>query len=204
MKKKIFISIGILVTIAVVALGVSYLLSLHKVSFTLSKYVTGATIYKEDKQKVKQITSASHIMLTDGNYYVVPEGDHIATDKIDFTVDKKDKTVSIDPPYSKSYLEALLQKEQPAINEAVHTKYPSLIDGYTLTRGQLYKQGEWFGGLLEPKVSDLREQKDPYRIVLHKQNGTWEVIRRPEYILTSSRYEEVPIDILRAINLIVE
>ncbi len=101
-------------------------------------------------------------------------------------------------------MNSLLLNEKPAISNAIATKYPSVFTEYALTHQTLYKKGEWAGGLLEPKVQDKREQKDPYRIVLRKQNDTWEVIRRPEYILTSSKYKDVPTDVLDAINLITE
>lgn len=203
MKKKILISLGILVIIALVVFGVSYLISLRKASFVLHDDITRATIYRKDKQKVKDISSDSSMFLRKGTYYIIPEGENFSKDPINFTVNNKDVTVEVNPSYTNEYLSELLKDEQPAIMTAITEKYPSLITGYTLNRGTLYKKGEWFGGLLQPKVTDPRDQRDPYRIVLHKNGDEWEVVRRPEYILTSSRYKEVPIDVLRAVNLIV-
>lgn len=204
MKKTISFTIGIILVIALTVFGISYLLSLHKVSFSLKNNTTSVTIYRSNKQKIKQITSGNHIFLTKGNYYAIPEGSNISKNQIDFSVTNKDMIVSINPDFSTDYLNSLLPKEEPAVRAAITAKYPSVFASYTLAKETLYKQADWFGALLEPKVSDPRDQRDPYHIVLQKQNSTWQVIRRPEYILTSADYKDVPIDVLRAINLIVE
>ena len=112
-------------------------------------------------------------------------------------------TISVNPSYTDESLSKTLEVEQGAIESAIAAKYPDVYNNYTLRQGVLYEQGQWFGGLLKPKVVDTRDQKDPYRIVLHKKDTSWEVIRRPEYILTSSRYQEVPVEVLREINAIV-
>lgn len=204
MKKKLFIGIGSIIAVIMIAAGTSYLLSLHKISFTLQNGVTGATIYRSNKQEVLRISSNGNILLKNGDYYLIPEGPNLSRDPIIFKVADKDMAVSVNPPYSKEYLNGLLDKEKPAVIAAITGKYPSVFTNYTLTRGALYRKGEWFGGLLKPNISDRREQKDPYRIVLQKKDGRWEVIRRPEYVLTSSKYKEVPVDILRTVNLTVE
>lgn len=203
MKKRMYISIGAIIAVLAAVLGASYLLSFHKVSLTLQKEVNGVTIYRSDKQKVKHLTADGNILLQAGKYHLVPEGNDISQDAIDFTVNNSDMIISVDPSYTKKHLSDLLEQEKSAIGAAIALRYPSIITGYSLKQETLYKKGEWFGALLAPIVSDPRDQKDPYRIVLHKKDGTWEVIRRPEYILTSSKYPDVPSDILRAINKLI-
>jgi hypothetical protein len=204
MKKKLLIGFGSIIGIVLIALGTSYLLSLHKVSFVFQNSAASATIYSSDKQKLRQITPNGSLLLREGTYYAIPDGDDLSKAPINFTVKDEDVTVTIDPAYSKAYLNELLIKEKSAISAAITAKYPSIFSNYTLTRETLYERGDWAGGLLEPKVSDVRDERDPYRVVLHKEDSTWKVIRRPEYILTSSKYEDVPVDVLRAINSIVE
>lgn len=204
MKKKIIISIGILILAALAIFGANYLLSFHKVLFALENDTASITIYNSDDKEVGKLSSNSDISLQAGEYYIIPGGENIATDKIAFTVNKDDTNVIINPPYTKEYLESVLKGEKLAIEAAITTKYPSLISEYTIKHGTLYERGDWFGGLLAPKVSDIRDERDAYRIVLHKKDTSWEVIRRPEYTLSSSRYKEVPITILRAVNAIVE
>ena len=204
MKKKLYISIGMIILGLGIILGANYLLSLHKVTFTLDSNVTSAAIYRVDSHKIKDIKTNTTILLQAGKYYLIPEGKNINEDKIGFTVNKGDMTVSINPDYTKEYLNTLLKTEKPLVEAVVASKYPTLIGNYTFQQETLYKRGEWFGALLAPKVDDARDQLSPYRIILYKKDGKWEVLRRPEYVLNSSKYTNVPIEVLRAINKLVQ
>ncbi len=205
MKKRLYISSAIIIIVLALLVSANFLLSFHKITFSLANDVTSATIYRSNKQKIKDITTKdTTAFLKNGSYYLIPKGTNISQDAINFSVKKGSKTIAVNPSYSKEYLADLLKKEEAPIETALTTKYPSVLAEYTLKQGNLYQHGDWFGGLLAPVVDDARDQKDPYRVVLHKQNGTWQVVRRPEYILTSAQYTNVPIGILRAINLLVE
>ena len=203
MKKRYLLIISILVAILFAGLGVNYLLSLRKVSFILENNTESITVYNSDKKSIKEFSSNGHMLVQKGDYYLIPSGDNLSSDAINFSVSKEDKTVVVNPSFTDEYLDKKLQEEMGVIESAIASKYPSVYDDYTLAQGKLYKQGNWFGGLLKPKVSDIRDERDPYRVVLQKKDDGWHVIRRPEYVLTSSRYEEVPTDVLRAINSIV-
>lgn len=192
-----------IIAVLVLVAGASFLISFHKVSLTLQKEVTGATLYRADKQKIKHFTANNTILLQSGKYYIIPEGDHVSQEAINLTVSSNDMTIDIDPYYTKEYLNDLFTQEKLSIRAAITSKYPLIITGYSLEQETLYKKGEWFGALLVPHISDPRDQRDSYRIVLHKKNGNWEVIRRPEYVLTSSKYPDIPTDILRSINKLV-
>ena len=200
MKKSLLIPIIIIFTALFVLLGANYLLSLRKISYTLDSSVSEIKVYSSKEKEVGSLTGDNNLLLQDGKYYIIPEGENISKEKIPFTVEGEDKTITVRPTYTDQHLKELFKKEQSAIELAISTKYPSLYPDYTLTTHTLFHRGEWFGGLLEPKVSDIRDRRDPYRVILHKKDSEWKVIRRPEYILTSSRYGEVPIDILREIN----
>ena len=202
MKKSLLIPIIIIFTALFVLLGANYLLSLREISYTLDSSVSEIKVYSSKEKEVGSLTKDNNLHLQDGKYYIIPQGENISKEKIPFTVEGEDKTITVHPAYTDQYLKELFKQEQSAIELAISTKYPSLYPDYTLTNHTLFQRGEWFGGLLEPKVLDIRDERDPYRIVLHKKDGKWEVVRRPEYILTSSRYSEVPIEILRSINLL--
>ncbi len=203
MKKRFFLTIIALLILLFAGLGVHYLLSLRKVTLNLDEQTDEVTVYTSRDKVVKQLSSDGRLLLKEGEYYVIPTGANIAPDKISFSVTNQDMTIDIQPAYTKDFLANLLKNEVSAIEAAIVKKYPSALKDYTLAQGSLYARGEWYGALLKPKIRDIREQKDPYRIILHKNDGMWEVVRRPEYSLSSSRYSEVPIDILRKVNAIV-
>lgn len=200
--KKLLIPITLsLATVMLVVIGVSYWNSLHRVSFTLEN-TSSITIFNSEGKELNRLSSNSDIRLQSGDYYVIPEGEDISNDKISFSVKDEDKTVNINPPFSDEYLNNLIEDEIKDIQQAISSRYTEVFKSYSLNKGTLYQRGDWFGGLLSPNVSSSR-QRDPYRIVLHKKDGEWQVVRRPEYILTASRYSEVPIEVLRQINRIV-
>ena len=203
MKRRYLLIIIALIIILFAGLGINYLLSLRKVSFVLENNTESITVYNSDKESIKEFSSNGHILVQKGEYYLIPSGDNLSSDAINFFVSKEDKTITVNPSFTDEYLDTKLQEEIGVIESAIASKYPSVYEGYTLSQGKLYKQGDWFGGLLKPKVSDIRDERDPYRVVLQKKDDGWHVIRRPEYVLTSSRYEEVPTDVLRDINSIV-
>lgn len=200
MKKQYVLIITIALLAIIIGLGVHYLLSLRKVSFVLDNSTEKITLYTSADKEVKEFSSTGSVLLKEGDYYIIPEGESIASDKINFSVGDKDTSIPVEPSYTPESLEAELEKEVSAIETAVISTYPSIVDGYSLEEGSLYKKGDWFGGLLIPETVSERDQKDYYRVILQKKDGTWKVVRRPEYTLSSSRYEEVPVDILRDIN----
>lgn len=203
MKKNLSLAVIALLIITVLGLGINYLLSLHKATFFLDDEVSAVSIYSSDDKEIKHLTGNGSVLLKNSKYYLVPEGDSVAKDKVFFTIEGENKEITVQPAYSTDYLEAKLRDEIASINNTLKETYPSFVDGYTLKRPTLYGRGEWFGGLLAPKVSDSRDQRDYYRVVMSKRNDDWQVIRRPEYILSASRYNEVPHSILSDINRLV-
>lgn len=207
MKKIIIILIVLSIGVIAGVSGVAYVRSFHKVTFTLSSDVSQAILYRSAASKnggpgaaLQTITSSTIVSLQDGSYYLAPKGDKIASDSIPFTVKGQDTAVAVNPAYSPAYLSSLLAAELPTISAALSINLQPALAQYSLVQPRLYEKGEWFGALLTKKVSDPRDQRDYYRVVMQKQNGKWGVIHRPDLILTTSTYPNVPIDILKNVN----
>lgn len=203
MKKNMIVPIIGFIIILCAGLGVHYLLSLRKVTLVIQKGTDSITLYTSKNKTLKELSATGSIQLQEGTYYIIPKGKNIDDSKFFFNVENTEKTITVQPAYTTSFLASLLPNEIDEIKDAILKKYPNTFTSYTLSQGSLYGRGEWYGGLLKPVVSDNREQKDPYRVVLHKEKDTWNVVRRPEYTLNASRYKDVPIEILRKINAIV-
>lgn len=202
MKKLLIIITTSLIAVTALIAAVFYWTSLREVSFTLEN-TSSVTVFNSDDKDIAKLQKDDTLRLRKGSYYVIPEGDNISADKITFKVEDSDLEVHVNPPFSDNYLHELLDEELPTIKESITSKYPKESEGYVLDKAQLYGRGEWAGGLLAIDSPATGHQRDPYRIVLHKKDGEWQVVRRPEYILTASRYSEVPIEVLREINQIV-
>lgn len=205
MKKNLIIS-GIVILLFTTAFAaVHYYFSFHEVTISLADDVKQATVFHSGKKTEPQtIASTTTLRLQDGSYSVVPKGDHVVTDDIPFTVKGKDETITIDPDFTSAYLSELLAGGLPSITTAMKAELQPVINQYDVAKPSLYSKGEWFGALLEKRVSDPRNQQDYYRVVMKKQGSTWKLVQHPELILTSTDFPGVPSDILRKINALTQ
>lgn len=212
MKKTIITTSIIIVVIIAAVFGYQYISSFYKVSVALHKGVEGATLYKVNPDdghvdpdelsgtELEKISGNKTVSLQKGEYYLVASGPNLSKDPIHFSVINKPVAVEVDPDYSSEFLAQQLAVEAPAITSAMIAQYPLISSDYTVTNGTLYQKGTWYGALLTKKVSDPRDQQDYYRVVMHKENEKWKVINKPELILTTTDFKDVPIEVLRAIN----
>lgn len=204
MKKRVILSVIIIAVAIAGALALAYFSSFHKVSLSFSSDVTGASVHKEKGDIVGKLTGAGDISLQDGTYYIVPEGEKVSKDKIPLIVKDKDQSIAVDPDYSTTYLSSSLRKEQSAITSEITSRFPLVATNYTVQSGTLLHHGEWYGALLVQNVSDIRDERDFYRILLHKESNTWKVVKNPELVLTKVEFNGVPEKILDAVNQLSE
>lgn len=205
-QKRIIAAIISIILVIGVALGIRELLRYHTLSFTFSSTVSSIDIYEDiensDKPNVTaRLSSSGSARLKEGQYYLIPKGNNIAQDKINFSV-SKDETIAIDPSYSLQYLGSLAAAEQPAILSLLNKQYPTTMTTYEIDSVTLYQKGEWAGVLLTPKGMDRQNPSSYYRAVIQKMNGVWKVISSPQVVLTLDNTPGVPRSILIAINTI--
>jgi len=101
---------------------------------------------------------------------------------------------------TKSELEAKLKTEQATINTAIIAAYPKIATDYTISQGQLFDQGQWYGTTLTYKGSDAMS-RDTLRVLLQKKQGVWTVRSTPpEPLLSAIKYPDVPKKVLQTIN----
>jgi flagellar basal body-associated protein FliL len=204
MKKRIIIAvIVILVGIAAVA-AYAYFASFHKVTVSFSPDVTSATLYKEDGKEIEKVSTAKEVLLQNGTYYAVPEGQKVSDKEITFTVKDSGLELALDPDYSTDFLQQTLVKEQSAITTAATTSLPLIAQSYSIEEGTLYRHGEWFGALLIQKTADIRDERDFYRIILHKESDTWKVVGKPELVMTKVEFKNVPASVLKSVNQLTQ
>jgi len=204
MKKRIIISIVIILLGIAGMVAFTYLSSLHKVSVTFSKDVTSATVYDEKGGEVKKIGKAGDITLQNGNYNIVPDGEKISKEKIPLVVKDTNQSINLDPDYSKDFLGNALKNEQTAITKEMTSSFPLIATDYSIQDGTLLHHGEWYAALLTRNVSDIRDVRDFYRILLHKESDSWKVVEKPELVLTKSEFKDVPVKIIDAVNQLSE
>jgi hypothetical protein len=207
-KKHIAIIISLLLALVLVGGGFflyNYQASFRTVDITLKQPDMTIRIYTDSEaietdKPLATIDKSTSISLREGAYVYVPDSDKVEKTAIAFEVSAEPTDLTVDPSYSDAHLASLLESEMPTIRQLLNSRYQPEISSYTVESARLFDKGEWFAAALVPKIIKETGQADIYRVVLHKQNSSWEIIAAPDLVLTSSDYPDIPRYILRYIN----
>lgn len=188
-------------------IGIMEYLSWKNVTFTLSPSTKSATVYYSAKDpdhdsdlvKAGAVDTSSTIRLKVGSYVVVPSGDNISDTPIAFEV-KGDSTVTVDPYYSEDYLSKAFAGEIEDIDNALHTKYPFTTTSYVVETGRFYHFGDWYATTLYKSSPEPGEGVDIYGVILHKTDGKWAVVDKPDIVFTYTANPSIPTDIVDSAN----
>lgn len=196
MKKLISIGIITLVVIGAIV-AVVYILGFKTVTFNLQKSGYEVVVQDSDEKQVATFSESSSIQLREGSYSYKVVADNFDTTLVEFTVADQPLTITVNPQYSKTYLDDLLQKEDSELRKLITSEYNSQSN-ITITNLKLYEDGNWAAGTLTPETHP-RQLPDVYRFVLHKSNGQWKVIIPPTIAINKETYKNVPTSILYAL-----
>lgn len=207
MKKFIIWGVVIAIIIAGGAVAYLYFNSFQKLTVVFKQPNVSGKIYErgtdthegEDDKEIRTIQNNETVSLSKGSYYIRPQGGNVKDDPVSFELADQPVTLEVDPTFSKDYLDEQLKNEKSAIDAALMKKYPQQLAQYTIGSGLLLEQGDWYGTTLTFK-NDTEETHDVYRVVLHKVNNNWEVVDKPQLILTHADFPDVPVTALRDIN----
>lgn len=93
-----------------------------------------------------------------------------------------------------------LDKELETITLVLQSAYPKITTDYTISRGKLYDQGQWYGTTLTYKGTDTFN-RDTLRVLMQKKDGIWTLrTTPPELLLSAKKYPDVPKSILQSVN----
>jgi hypothetical protein len=206
MKKNILITLIVLTLLITGFVTYQYFSSFKEVSFSVKQTGLTVDVYKVDKsdQKIGSFSSDTKLSLQNGDYYYILTGQKVDATHHTFTLTDIVKTVGIDPDYSDAYLASVLNTENTAIQSVIMSAYPAVMGQYDIFSSQLFKKGEWYGGLLKYRTSDPNELRDPYRVILHKVNNTWVIVYNPEIVVTKTNFPDVPVEILTSVNNLLD
>lgn len=211
--RRLILIIGIaLIAIISIWVTINYLNSQQKVTITfdtanvskleLYKAYNTRNVVETNGNSLQTIESGKTYTLQKGLYALKPAGEHIKTNLIQLDVKDKEVKQTIDISYTDTYLSELLIKENASIQKAINTANPRITQLYNVTQGHLYHYGEWYGAVLAYTGTDSLS-RDTLRFVMKKEGDTWKMISTiPEISLSAKKYKDVPIEVLKAINLI--
>ena len=206
MNKKSIIGI----VVAVIAIGIigsitTYLLSFHTVTFSFDKPDAHIAIYKSDdkdkKSKLGEITKdTTTIRLQEGDYQAIVTDENYDNKPTNFTVKRENSDVSIDIAFSERYLEVLVERELPTINVAIRAAFPGQINRFSIEKGKLYDEGQWYTTTLIENPLHPSEEGDVYHLVVKKEGDDWKAVGKPTLVLTQSEFKDVPLTVLKEGN----
>lgn len=204
---KIIVLLIVLGTLIGGLMGTQEYLSWKNVTFTLSSGTKSVTIYYSeqnpdhvsDLDKAATVDASSTIRLKVGSYIAIPNGDSIANTPIVFEV-KDARTVNIDPYYSDDYLTTTFAGEIDTINKVVDAKYPIIATKYVIETGRFSHFGDWYATTLYNSSPEPGEGVDIYGVILHKTDGEWVVVGKPEIVFTYTANPDIPRDVVDSTN----
>lgn len=224
--RKLAVLMTILVVIVVaVLLGFGHLHSFQKLRITVKTKATNLKIslyrlppesstheiapekFLTRENLLQEVRDGEILKLKKGHYMVVSSGNADYTDqKSEIGLDENPETVVVDPVYTPVKLATNLASERSSLLQVINPVLGPSAAAYTIDMGKLYLTGEWYGTTLKPKQAAEADDAglgyvDIYRLVAHKENGSWKVITKPpELFLSHVKYPDVPRDILIDIN----
>lgn len=199
MKKRIILLAIIAFIVLVGIFTLSYVTSHHTITFILKGGTYKVKIFTADNKQLTELSSPSgKAWLQKGEYRYAVSDTKYDTSAHSFSIDDKDKTITIDPAYSAQYLSELLTDSERLKINALLTPYLSKINTPALAsidRIQLYSHGEWAAGMLSYQAS-RRDTVEYYRFVLHKDDNVWKLVVPPQIAIYGASYPSVPVSII--------
>ena len=206
MNRKLII---VLLTVLVLITGglgwLQHQNSFQNLSVTLDPQIKSADIYQSEgeghvpdsESPSTHLSTSQELRLKKGSYVLVTDatGD-FSPQTIYFDLQDKKINFTVAPNYSGQKLQDLLISEQVLIDQEFNSRYPNKPAGYSVSNGQLFMRGEWYGALL---VSSSGQ--DSLRFVMQKRDGKWTgATDPPEIVLSAVVYPGIPKEILQAVN----
>lgn len=195
----------VLVVLVLGIIGVNVLRTILSQKTVTLQATNGATVkfgYPGDSDGGPEISevlaetnTTTTIKVKAGDYVAEFSGEGMQSQKKVYDITEDTTIESPKLAYSKERLATELQAQKPAIQQATAT-IPQL-NGYRVALEGLYGQGDWYGAVMVPPN---QQTQDVLLIILHKKNGTWQLVGQPSLTFYVGDYPDVPVQLIRDIN----
>lgn len=159
------------------------------------------SVYKEGGRKgvpLFRVTSSEEIKIRVGSYDFVARNPNYKYQNpvTKITITHQTKSISINPSFSKQRLASLMSNEKSATHAALLAKYPSLPNFYTITSDTLYKQGDWYGAVLQPNTLAF----DRLKVIMQKKGGSWVLAAKPQISIGIPSNPSIPAGVIQGVD----
>ena len=204
---KRLVKAGLLFGLLAIAIFVAqYFLSLRVVTVNFQN-VSRVDIYKTKKLDSGKDQDPYKTILTSGEEIKIPKGDYTAYYQANKGYESKyqefsfddDYILDIKPNYSEDKLNEILNQQINNLNRTIESYSSNISSQYTIQKGQLFDNGNWYGTTLVYKGDDYFNN-DTLRVVLKKNGNTWVVAGKPSIYFNKFDYANIPKNILSEVN----
>ena len=116
-------------------------------------------------------------------------------------ISTRDERAEVDLGFSDARLEEMMDNgARNELIDVIFTTYPVEMVGFEVRGMRLFGRGEWAGVVLETKKGQEDGTEITYGVVVKKTDGGWEIVGRPELVVTVYTHPEVPVEVLRMVN----
>lgn len=204
MKKIATISAVLLILFLSIIFSYLYFASFSTMTFSLSKEVKEIKIYKDSDDEsgdtiIATLQNSGEVRASNGNYYVIPSGENIVTNKISVELNGN-MSIDIDPNYNSEYLAKIAEAESSNIIDVLNKSLTPVIDNYDVEQVKVYTKANWAGALLVPKDIDTQNPSGMHRVVLKREGKSWLVVGLPQIVMTIHNTKDIPIEVLKSVN----
>lgn len=204
MNKKIIAFIVTIVILSSIIGVVAYILSFRTVTFAVGKKDLTLAIYiasdRDHKNRIGEIRDKDTLRLQEGSFQAIPTDPNYDNLPIYFNVEKSDKSVDLNPSYSQTRLDSLLEENLTTLRTLLISSYPQINKSFELAKGKLYREGQWYATTITQLPENRGDTGDIYHVILLKKDGQWSIVHKPTLVLTTTEFKDVPLDILQDAN----
>lgn len=109
--------------------------------------------------------------------------------------------VTIDPDYSSERYATMMTEALPQTHTVLSQRYANLDSLYNVTAGSMKNKGEWFVVKLTFK-GPYDYNSDMLRVLLQKKSDAWQLVTKPDILLTTTKYPAIDSAILSWANAV--
>ncbi|MGI6612178.1 MAG: hypothetical protein ACOX0Z_01195 [Candidatus Nanosyncoccaceae bacterium] len=173
-------------------------------------------ILNREGKDIRTIKTPTDVTLRSGDYYVRPVNtDKYSSVPIKISV-KGSEVFDLEFDFSTKYYEENFANDRDIVVNMINQRYSKIIsdNNFSIDKGFFFNKGEYYVvsiGLVGNIVQDTRQTTavlkenvmigEIYRVIFQKTDSGWKQVTHPELILSSVDYPNIPIDIIRQVNM---
>lgn len=198
--------LSIVIVIVVLFLGFAVYTAIQRsttgerVSFKFADQNGYVRLLNKDGVETARFYNDITLDLEKGSYMLVAESEDYAVENYGVNVEGT-MEVKISYVFSGKRLEELLTQElADEFDEKLSVAYPMQMRDHIVTKRRLFGEANWAGVIVESRAGREDNIQSVYRVVFRKNGAEWNMMGRPELILTMDSHPNVPLGILEQIN----